>query len=83
MVYLPLHIIYLIIKGHIVSVKLHTALHAIKYTAMHIHGRGGQLQFSDNERRQQIYTSCSYSSEPACTTRLSAETLSPVKVREV
>ena len=30
-----------------------------------LHGRG-QLQFSDNEGRQRIYTSCSYSSEPVC-----------------
>ena len=32
-----------------------------------LHGRG-QLQFSDNEGRQRIYTFCSYSSEPNCTT---------------
>ena len=28
----------------------------------------GQLQFSDSEGRQQIHTSCSYSSEPVCAT---------------
>ena len=32
-----------------------------------LHGKG-QLQFSDNEGRQQMYTSCSYSSESICIT---------------
>ena len=34
---------------------------------MFLHGQG-QLQFSDSEGRQGIYTSCSYSSKHICTT---------------